>query len=296
MEPIIQVRHLTKYYGKSLGIEDINLEIHKGEIFGFLGPNGAGKSTTIRLMLNLLRPSSGSVQIFNKNVQKHYDKIFNNIGNVPGELRLYEELTGHNFLNFMNKFSNQEPKWQKELINAFHLNHTDLNKKIKHYSHGMKQKLGIIQALQDDPQLIIMDEPSEGLDPINKNVLYDYLQKFNAMGKTIFFSSHYLAEVEKICDRVGLVKNGKLITSETISSLKEKMIRRLEVTFAHAFLVDDFDLQNTTIIEQDPHRLVLNVSGNINLLLKQIAKYEVKNLIFPEPSLEDTFMTFYEKQ
>lgn len=295
MEPIIQVSHLTKYYGKSLGIEDINLEIHKGEIFGFLGPNGAGKSTTIRLMLNLLRPSLGSVKIFNKNVQKHYDKIFNNIGNVPGELRLYEELTGHNFLNYMNKFSNQEPKWQKELINAFHLNNTDLNKKIKHYSHGMKQKLGIIQALQDDPQLIIMDEPSEGLDPINKNVLYDYLQKFNAMGKTIFFSSHYLAEVEKICDRVGLVKNGKLITSETISSLKEKMIRRLEVTFAKAFLVDDFDLQNTTIIEQDPHRLVLNVSGNINLLLKQIAKYEVKNLIFPEPSLEDTFMTFYEK-
>ena len=295
VEPIIQVRHLTKYYGKSLGIEDINLEIHKGEIFGFLGPNGAGKSTTIRLMLNLLRPSLGSVKIFNKNVQKHYDKIFNNIGNVPGELRLYEELTGHNFLNFMNKFSNQEPKWQNELINAFHLNNTDLNKKIKYYSHGMKQKLGIIQALQDDPQLIIMDEPSEGLDPINKNVLYDYLQKFNAMGKTIFFSSHYLAEVEKICDRVGLVKNGKLITSETISSLKEKMIRRLEVTFAQAFLVDDFDLQNTTIIEQDHHRLVLNVRGNINLLLKQIAKYEVKNLIFPEPSLEDTFMTFYEK-
>lgn len=296
MEPIIQLRHLTKYYGKSLGIEDINLEIHKGEIFGFLGPNGAGKSTTIRLMLNLLRPSLGSVKIFNKNVQKHYDKIFNDIGNVPGELSLYEELTGHNFLNFMNKFSNQEPKWQKELINAFHLSNTDLKKKIKHYSHGMKQKLGIIQALQDDPQLIIMDEPSEGLDPINKNVLYDYLQKFNAMGKTIFFSSHYLAEVEKICDRVGLVKNGKLITSETISSLKEKMIRRLEVTFAHAFLVDDFDLQNTAILEQDSHRLVLNVSGNINLLLKQIVKYEVKNLIFPEPSLEDTFMSFYKKQ
>jgi len=296
VEPIIQVSHLTKYYGKSPGIEDLNLEIHKGEIFGFLGPNGAGKSTTIRLMLNLLRPSLGSVKIFNKNVQKHYDKIFNNIGNIPSELRLYEELTGHDFLNYMNQFSHQEPKWQKELINAFHLSNADLNKKIKHYSHGMKQKLGIIQALQDDPELIIMDEPSEGLDPINKNVLYDYLQKFKATGKTIFFSSHYLAEVEKICDRVGLVKNGKLIAKETISSLKEKMIRRLEVTFAQAFLVDDFDLQNTNIIAQGPRRLVLNVSGNINLLLKQIAKYEVKNLVFPEPSLEDTFMTFYEKQ
>ena len=295
MEPIIQVSHLTKYYGKSLGIDDINFEIHKGETFGFLGPNGAGKSTTIRLMLNLLRPSLGSVKIFNKNVQKHYDKIFNNIGNIPGELRLYEELTGHNFLNYMNKFSHQEPKWRKELVNAFHLTNADLNKKIKYYSHGMKQKLGIIQALQDDPELIIMDEPSEGLDPINKNVLYDYLQKFKAIGKTIFFSSHYLAEVEKICDRVGLVKNGKLITKETISSLKEKMIRRLEVTFTQPVLADDFDLQSTDIVEQDSHRLVLNVRGNINLLLKQIAKYEVKNLVFPEPSLEDTFMTFYEK-
>ncbi|WP_300464901.1 ABC transporter ATP-binding protein [Desulfobacula sp.] len=296
MEPIIQVSHLTKYFGKSIGIEDINLEIHKGEIFGFLGPNGAGKSTTIRLMLNLMRPSFGSVKIFNRNVQKHYDKIFNTIGNVPGELRLYEELTGYNFLNYMNKFSHQEPKWQKELINAFHLSHADLNKKIKHYSHGMKQKLGIIQALQDDPELIIMDEPSEGLDPINKNVLYDYLQKFKASGKTIFFSSHYLTEVEKICDRVGLVKNGKLITKETIPSLKEKMIRRLEVTFTQPVLADDFDIQSTDIVEQDSHRLVFNVRGNINLLLKQIAKYDVKNLVFPEPSLEDTFMTFYEKQ
>lgn len=296
MEPIIQIRHLTKYYGKSPGIEDINLEIHKGEIFGFLGPNGAGKSTTIRLMLNLLRPSSGSVKIFNQTVQNNYDKIFNHIGNLPGELSLYEELTGHDFLNYMNKFSHQEPRWRKELIAAFHLSHADLNKKIKQYSHGMKQKLGIIQALQDDPELIIMDEPSEGLDPINKNVLYAYLQQFKTRGKTIFFSSHYLAEVEKICDRVGLVKKGKLIASETVASLTEKRIRRFDVTFAQAYSVEDFDLQHTKIIAHGPRRLVLNVSGNINVLVKQIAKYEVENLVFPEPSLEDIFMTFYKKQ
>ncbi|MCD4722779.1 MAG: ABC transporter ATP-binding protein [Desulfobacula sp.] len=296
MESIIKISQLTKYYGKSRGIEDLSLSITKGEIFGFLGPNGAGKSTTIRLMLNLLRPSSGEVKIFNKNVQKHYTKIFKNIGNVPGELKLYEELTGNYFLNYMNKFSHQEPKWQNELIDAFHLSDADLNKKIKQYSHGMKQKLGIIQALQDDPELIIMDEPSEGLDPMNKNILYDYLEKFKKAGKTIFFSSHYLAEVEKICDRVGLVKNGKLITEESISSLKEKMVRRLEVIFAQPVSGEDFDLQNTDILEQDSHRLVLNVRGNINLLLKQITKYEVKNLVFPEPSLEETFMTFYKKE
>jgi len=196
----------------------------------------------------------------------------------------------------MNKFSHQEPKWQNELIDAFHLSDSDLKRKIKHYSHGMKQKLGIIQALQDDPELIIMDEPSEGLDPMNKNILYDYLGKFKESGKTIFFSSHYLAEVEKICDRVGLVRKGKLITEESISSLKEKMVGRLEVIFVQPVSEEDFDLQNTDILEQDSHRLVLNVSGNINLLLKQITKYEVKNLVFPEPSLEDTFMTFYEKE
>ncbi len=296
MESIIEINHLTKYYGKSRGIDDLNLHINEGEIFGFLGPNGAGKSTTIRLMLNLLRPSSGEVKIFNKTVQKHYATIFKSIGNVPGELKLYEELTGDYFLNYMNKYSHKEPQWQNELINAFNLSDSDLNKKIKHYSHGMKQKIGIIQAMQDDPKLIIMDEPSEGLDPINKNILYDYLQKFKESGKTIFFSSHYLAEIEKVCDRVGLVKEGKLITEESISALKEKMIRRLEVTFASPVSVDDFDLQNTDILEQDSHRLVLNVSGNINQLLKNITKYEVKNLVFPEPSLEDTFMSYYEKE
>jgi len=254
MQPIIKLRCLTKYYGKSRGIEDLSLNINKGEIFGFLGPNGAGKSTTIRLMLNLLRPSSGTVEIFNKNVQKHYAEIFK------------------------------------------HLNKADLNKKIKHYSHGMKQKLGIIQALQDDPDLVIMDEPSEGLDPMNKNILYEYLVKFKAAGKTIFFSSHYLAEVEKICDRVGLVRRGKLITQESISSLKEKMVRRLEVIFAQPVSARDFDLQNTDILEQNSHRLVLNVSADINQVLKQIAKYEIKNLVFPEPSLEDTFMAFYNKE
>ncbi|MBU1340537.1 MAG: ABC transporter ATP-binding protein [Proteobacteria bacterium] len=245
MEPIITLSHLTKYYGKSRGIEDLNLKINKGEIFGFLGPNGAGKSTTIRLMLNLLRPNSGGVKIFNKSVQKHYAKIFKAVGNVPGELSLYEELTGSYFLTYMNKFSHQEPKWRNRLLDAFHLSPSDLNIKIKQYSHGMKQKLGIIQALQDDPELIIMDEPSEGLDPMNKKVLYDFLQRFKDLGKTIFFSSHYLAEVEKICDRVGLVRNGKLIAEESISSLKEKMVRRLDVRFAQPVLKDSFDLKNT---------------------------------------------------
>ena len=292
---IIDIRHLTKYYGKSLGIKDINLRVEPGEIFGFLGPNGAGKSTTIRLMLNLIRPSSGEVKLFNKNVSTHSAQIFNSIGNVPGELTLYGNLSGTYFLNYMNRFSQGTPKWQAELVQAFGLSPPDLKKKIKHYSHGMKQKLLIIQALQNDPELIIMDEPSGGLDPINKNILYGYLKRFKSMGKTIFFSSHDLTEVEKICDRVGLVRKGRLIAEESISDLKEKIVRRMEVTFARPVPQEAFILANTKVLEQDSHRLVLNVSGNIDPLLKRITTYEVENLIFPESSLEETFMTFYQK-
>lgn len=292
---VIAIRHLTKYYGKSLGIKDINLQIEPGEIFGFLGPNGAGKSTTIRLMLNLIRPSSGEVLLFNQNVNNHSAQVFNAIGNVPGELTLYGNLTGTCFLNYMNRFSKARPKWQTELVQAFELSPLDLSKKIKYYSHGMKQKLLIIQALQDDPELIIMDEPSGGLDPINKNILYGYLKRFKSVGKTIFFSSHDLSEVEKICDRVGLVRKGRLLAEESISDLKQKIVRRMEVTFARPVPQEAFILANTKILEQEAHRLVLNVSGKIDPLLKRIATYEVENLVFPEPSLEETFMTFYQK-
>lgn len=293
---VIAIRDLTKYYGKFPGIKGLNLRVDPGEIYGFLGPNGAGKSTTIRLMLNLLRPSSGEVKLFDKNVKTHYGQIFQFIGNVPGELQLYDNLTGRSFLIYMNRFSRKEPKFREELIHAFDLHPSDLNKKIKYYSHGMKQKLGIIQALQDDPDLVIMDEPSEGLDPINKGVLYAYLKHLKSKGKTIFFSSHYLAEVEKICDRVGLVRKGRLIAEESISALKEKMVRRMEVTFVQPLPKEAFCRVNMKILEQDAHRLVLDVSGDINPLLRQIAGYEVENLVFPEPSLEQTFMTFYEKE
>ncbi len=291
MTSIIEIRDLSKFYGKVRGIEDLNMNVSQGEIFGFLGPNGSGKSTTIRLMLGLLRPTAGRVALFGQKAGT--PSVFNRIGNVPGELKLYEAQTGQGFLSYMNRFSGKPAQWQEELIEAFGLSRAQLGKKIKHYSHGMKQKLGIIQAMQDDPDLLIMDEPTEGLDPINKNVLYHYLKLFQAAGKTIFFSSHYLAEVEKVCHRVGLVKDGRLITEESVPTLKKKMVRRMEVRFKEPFPQEAFNLDNVDILEQDGCRLVLNVSSDIDRLLKFIAQYEVENLIFPEPSLEDTFMTFY---
>ncbi len=295
MNPVIEIKNLTKYYNSHPGIVDLNLEIQSGEIFGFLGPNGAGKSTTIRLILNLLQPTSGLVKIFGKNVRKNYPEIFKKLGNVPGELKLYEELTGYHFLHYINSFSDKIPELQPELFEAFQLNPYDLNKKIKSYSHGMKQKIAIIQAMQEKPDLLIMDEPSEGLDPINKNVLYDYVLKFKEWGKTVFFSSHYLAEVEKVCDRVGIVKQSKLVAEESIASLKMKMVRKLEVTFLDSFQSADFDLENIEIVKQDSNRLVMNVYGDINPVVQAISKYKIKNLVFPEPTLEDTFLTFYNR-
>ena len=293
MNTVLKTKKLTKYYGKHLGIKDLNLEINKGEIFGFLGPNGAGKSTTIRMILHLLKPSAGHVTIFDKKLSKYYPQIFKELGNLPGELKLYEHLSGAYFLDYMNSFSDKEPKWRDELVEAFKLDSNILAKKIKYYSHGMKQKLGIIQALQHDPELIIMDEPTESLDPLNKVVLYDYLKQLKNNGKTIFFSSHDLSEVEKICDRVGLVRSGELIALERIDDLKKKMVRRMEIYFKGTYEIDDFKHPTAQIIDEQPNRLILNISGDINPMIKMLAKYNISNLVFPEPSLEESFMQFY---
>ncbi len=290
---IIETRALTKYYKKHKGIENIDLKIFSGEVFGFLGPNGAGKSTTIRLILNLIQATAGQVKIFGQEVRSNYHRIFKEIGNVPGEFKLYEDLTGKYFLDYMAAANAKAAILQSDLVQAFKLTPADLTKKIKYYSHGMKQKLAIIQAMQCDPQLLIMDEPTEGLDPINKNILYQYIQKLKTSGKTVFFSSHNLAEVEKICDRVGLVREGNLIAEEKISDLKKKMVRKMEITFAENIDPRQFEMAGVKLSEHHLNHFVFLVSGDINLLLKKITQYPLNNLVFPEPSLEETFLTYY---
>jgi ABC-2 type transport system ATP-binding protein len=293
---IIKTNQLTKYYGNTLGIENLNFEIKQGELFGFLGPNGAGKSTTIRLLLNLIKPTSGNAYLFGEEIQKNYCGLFKRIGNVPGELKLYEELSGNQFLQYMNSFNGKKPLLRNDLLHAFKLTDQDLEKKIKQYSRGMKQKLGIIQAMQEKPDLLIMDEPSEGLDPLNRNILYDYLLRFKEEGITIFFSSHNLAEVEKISDHVGLVKAGKFIALEPIVELKKKMIRRMEIDFIDDVKPEHINHPSLVLISQHGKHFSFSVQGDIDPVIKEIATYRVKNLIFPEPSLEDMFMSFYQKE
>ena len=213
---IIKTQGLTKYYGKTKGIEDLNLSVKQGEIFGFLGPNGAGKTTTIRLLLDLIHPSSGEVEIFGWNVHKNSLFIRQRIGYIPGELNLYPNMKGQDLLNYLIGFYNgSNPVFVSELIQRFKL---DLSKKIRTYSKGMKQMLGIIQAFMNDPDLLILDEPTAGLDPFMQQEIYNLFRETKNKGKTVFLSSHNLYEVQKICDRAGIVREGRLVAIENIDS------------------------------------------------------------------------------
>jgi ABC-2 type transport system ATP-binding protein len=295
MSGIIEINNLTKSYGKHRGIESVNLSIVAGEIFGFLGPNGAGKTTTIRLLLHLIKPNSGKITIFNKQLSRFYTEILSQIGNLPGDLSLYESLTGSEFLTFMHHLSGNQPILQKELLEVFELNETALKKKIKYYSSGMKQKLGIVQAMQESPPLLILDEPTSGLDPLIQQVLYDQLRKLRNKGKTIFFSSHHLPEVEKLCDRVGLIRDGKLVAVEDIHVLKAKMVRRMYIELAEP--MDPAPLVSDTVklIKCENNKIELQISrGDINSLIARLGQVKIRNIIFPEPNLEDIFLTYYE--
>jgi len=216
---VIETKNLTKYYGKIKGVEDLTFTVKKGEIFGFLGPNGAGKTTTIRTLLGYLHPTKGDAFIFGKNINENIVEIKANVGYIPGDLNLYGHLTGKQFLDYFASLRRRDMTLLGDLLEIFEV---PLERKIKGYSKGMKQKLGIIQAFMDDPKLVIMDEPTSSLDPLLQQKFYKFLNKQKKKGKTMFFSSHVLSEVDKICDRVGIIRDGRLVALEDVESLKRK--------------------------------------------------------------------------
>jgi ABC-2 type transport system ATP-binding protein len=284
---IIETKNLTKYYGKIRGIENLTLSVKKGEIFGFLGPNGAGKTTTIRTLLGLLQPTSGDAYIFGKNIEEYIVEIRANVGYIPGELALYEHLTGRQFLDYFSSLRNTDLPLLDELLSIFEL---PLNRKIKGYSRGMKQKMGIVQAFMDDPEIVIMDEPTSGLDPLLQQKFYNFLLSEKKKGRTMFFSSHILSEVDKICDRVAIVRDGKLVTLESIDELKSKRGKfiRLRVKENPARFKGPKDLK---IING---WIEFVATDNINHWIKEISKFTVLDLEINEFSLEDIFMRYYE--
>ena len=291
---IISVNQLTKFYGKTLGVQDLNFSVSQGEIFGFLGPNGAGKTTTIRMLLDLLRPSFGQIHIFGKEIYDHSLEIRRRSGYLPGNFSAYGNMTGIDFLRFAGSMRRTSPKLQSSLIDRFQLSKENLSQKVKHLSHGTLQKLGIIQAFFHQPELLILDEPTIGLDPLMQEEFYRLLFEVQNKGKTIFFSSHNLAEVEKICHRIAIIRDGKLVALETLESLKKKKVRRLKFILKEP--ADGLKLPGANLVKQKDLYYEYLVEGDMKPLLQKLSSLPIDDLIFPEPDLEEVFMAYYRKE
>lgn len=291
--PIIHIENLTKYYGKIIGVKDISLDVFNGEIFGFLGPNGAGKTTTIRMMLDLLRPSDGKIEIFEKEIKKHAFEIRQKCGYLPGSFSAYGNLNSKEYLKLSADLRKLPQKIDQQLLDRFELSNNNMNQKIKFLSHGTLQKLGIIQAFFHNPELLILDEPTIGLDPLMQQSFYDLLQEHQSRGCTIFLSSHNLSEVEKICHRMAMVRKGEIVIVESIENLRQKLNRRLIITLSQA--LDELELPNAKLHFQQGLTYEFIIQGNYQQLLKSLSKLPLADIVFPEPNLEEIFINYYMK-
>lgn len=286
---ILEIQNLTKYYGKALAVENLNLSLQSGEIFGFIGPNGAGKSTTIRCIMNLINKTEGKVLIDGKEFTKEDVDIKEKIGYLPSEISLYDDFTVKEMLDFHEKFyKNDLHQRRKELTSRFKL---DENKKIEDLSLGNLKKLGIILTFMIDAEIYILDEPISGLDPIMQNVFYDLLKEEKAKGKTIFYSTHVLSELSKICDRVGIIKNGKLIKIAKINELNDNNLNIVTVSSKEIDkIIKDLNVKINT---RDKNMIKFTNQLSYNELIKELSKYDIEKLLIEEATIEDMFLNYY---
>jgi ABC-2 type transport system ATP-binding protein len=288
----IETSGLTKYYGKSRGIIDVDLVVEPGQIFGFLGPNGAGKSTTIRLLLDLIRPTRGHAQVLGLDVHRDRLEIDRRVSYVPGELSLYADLTGRQLLTYLGNLQGRvDAAYREELIERLEL---DPTRRIKSLSRGNKQKVGLVAAFMIRPELLILDEPTAGLDPFIQLEFESLCEQARSEGRTAFISSHQLPEVEHLCDRVGIIREGRLLTVESIPVLKAKARRRLEIDFARPVPAKRFTgLPGVEDVVVDQATLRCTVLGSVDALIKEAARYEVQSVRSIDTSLEEIFLGYY---
>ena len=289
----IEIRNLTKSYGKSRGVVDVNLDVNEGEIFGFIGPNGAGKSTTIRTLLAFIYPTSGSTRIFGMDCTKDSAKIKMNIGYLPSEVNYYDDMKVLELLIYSAKFYKKDcTKRINELSDIFEL---ELNRKIDALSYGNKKKVAVIQALLHEPKLLILDEPTGGLDPLMQNKFFEVLGQENKKGTTIFLSSHILSEVQKICDKVAIIKEGKILKVEQIEKLRANKFKKFMIEFRNVDDRDKIAMPGIVNIEKKNSHIEFLYGGKINDILNNLAGMNVENMLIEEPSLEEIFIHYYEK-
>lgn len=289
---IIETHNLTKYYGKSKGIENLNLKVEDGEIFGFIGPNGAGKSTTVRTLLSLIYPTRGSAAIFDLDIIKSAKQIKKNIGFMPSEAYFYDNMTTEELLKYSANFYDVDCKDRiKKFSEIFNV---DLNKKIYNLSLGNKKKVSMLQSLIHKPKLLILDEPTSGLDPLMQSRFFDVLREENKSGTTIFYSSHVLDEVQKLCKRVAIIKEGEIIKVEDIKELRNRQLKRIRIEQRGESDIRRIENKNgVSDFEKIDGEYRFLFAGDINNLIKNLTEYNIKNLIIEEPSLEEIFMHYY---
>ena len=289
---IIQTEKLTKSYGSVEAVVDADIEVRQGEVFGYLGPNGAGKSTTIRMLLDHIRPTSGSARVFGLDTREHSVNIKRRIGYLPGEFSLYDNMTGEELLRYMGHLRGGVD-WGYTLGLAERLE-SDLSRKFAQLSRGNKQKLGLIQAFMSHPELIVLDEPTGGLDPLMQQVFYEMIDEVKADGRTVFFSSHNLPEVERICDRVAFIRAGQLVAVEDVSAIMLRAFHRFEAHFADGFSREEFEgLDGVSAISVSGDTATFDVIGSPDAVIKALARHEVTKLITHESALEDIFLAYY---
>jgi len=291
---VIETSGLTKYYGDTPGIIDLDLEVREGEVFGFIGPNGAGKSTTIRTLLNFLFPTHGSGTILGLDIIKGSLEIRTRTGYLPGDLSMYETMTAREFLTYFANLRKIDTSVRmQELADRFEL---DLDRKIKDYSTGNRQKVGIVNAFMPDPELYILDEPTAGLDPLMQQEFQEMIGEIRDRGHTVFLSSHILPEVERIADRVGIVRQGRLIEVDSVEAFKAKAHRSVTIQFATPVEASSFArLESVGSVEtrNDGTVLSLTVRGSMDAVVKAAARYDVLSMSTRSGELEDVFLSYY---
>jgi ABC-2 type transport system ATP-binding protein len=294
MAAVIELTALTKRYGATVGIQGLDLRVEAGEVFGFLGPNGAGKTTTIRCMVGLLSPTAGTVRVLGLDPIADHAPLTLQIGYLPGELRLYGELTGAQHLALLGALQGRSTPRREELCQRLELTGRDLGRPVAEYSHGMRQKVGLVQALQHDPEVVILDEPTEGLDPLVQETFFALVGEASEAGRTVFLSSHVLSEVQRACERVAIVRGGRLVTVEAVAALREARARRVRLSFA-----DGYDHGQVPV---EAHWSPTWSGNELRLLippdelvagLRRLLQLPVIDIAVEEAGLEEAFLAFY---
>jgi ABC-2 type transport system ATP-binding protein len=306
MDCILSIENLTKRYGAVVGADNVSFSIDQGEIYGFLGPNGAGKTTCIRLILGLLRPDSGRIRVFGADTAVDRWRFKARVGNLPGEVSWWPTLTGRELLDFFGRFRHAaqpegaspgrtaRPVLQEDLLDAFKLDNALLDRKVRTFSRGTRRKLGLVIAMQHDPDLLILDEPTSGLDPLVRHAFFEVCRGLRERGKTLFLSSHNLAETREICDRVAIIRKGRLIAVESLEKLKEKSVRRVEAVFDGRPEKDWFAIPGVAVLDIGADRAVLACQGSPAPLMRVLAQKGLKDLVVMPPALDDLFLRLYE--